>query len=89
MRIYKKYTCPCCDTKEALFEEGNYDICMNCGWEDDGLQRDDPDYLGANYNTLHGDITLNQAKALIKDGKAIYKNYPRESPNYFDIEDDE
>ena len=42
-----KYTCPCCGYK--TFDEpvkGTYDICELCGWEDDLVQNEDPDYEG-------------------------------------------
>jgi len=42
-----KYTCPCCGYK--TFDEpakGTYDICDLCGWEDDLVQNEDPDYKG-------------------------------------------
>jgi hypothetical protein len=34
------YTCPCCG-HPTLDERGGYDICRECGWEDDG--QDDHD----------------------------------------------
>lgn len=42
-----KYTCPCCGYK-TLDEpaNGTYGICCNCGWEDDLIQNEDPDYEG-------------------------------------------
>ena len=45
--------CPCC--REHYFEfEDFYEICPVCGWEDDNLQRKDPDYKGgANKNSLN------------------------------------
>ena len=52
--------CPVCGNYE--FEEaGCYDICEYCGWEDDPLQYDNPDYEGgANHESL------NQARAIFK-----------------------
>jgi len=49
-----KFTCPCCGYN-TLNEKppGTYDICSICFWEDDGIQFDDPDYVGgANYVSL-------------------------------------
>ncbi|WP_345552523.1 CPCC family cysteine-rich protein [Microbulbifer aestuariivivens] len=42
-----KYTCPCCGYK-TLDEPatGTFDICDLCGWEDDTVQNQDPDYEG-------------------------------------------
>jgi hypothetical protein len=42
---------------------GTFDICEYCGWEDDNIQLDEPNYEGgANHPSL------NQVKALIKQG---------------------
>jgi hypothetical protein len=65
-------TCPCCE-KENMLCELDYDICQNCGWEDDPLQREDPDYTGAN-----GYLTLNEAKRMLAEGKKIYEGFPKE-----------
>ena len=49
--------CPVCNSYD--FEEDNdFDICEICGWENDGVQLDDPNYRGgANRKSL------NEAKA--------------------------
>lgn len=48
--------CPVCNRYE--FEQDNdYDVCNVCGWENDGLQLDDPDdWGGAN------DLSLNNTR---------------------------
>ena len=52
------YPCPCCGNK-TLEDHGEFDICNICLWEDDPLQREDPnDAMGANK------ISLNQARML-------------------------
>lgn len=52
--------CPVCG-KFRFLEDDNFEICKVCGWEDDGLQRDDPDLAGgANV------ISLNQAREVWK-----------------------
>ncbi|WP_411570825.1 CPCC family cysteine-rich protein [Pectobacterium cacticida] len=39
------YPCPCCGKHE--FEVlGEYDVCSNCGWEDDPFQSKNPDRFG-------------------------------------------
>jgi hypothetical protein len=42
-------TCPCCGYQTVFCE---YDICHVCGWENDFVQRDNPDMTGANRVTL-------------------------------------
>lgn len=46
----KKYRCPCCG-KETLSVRGEYEICFNCWWEDDGNE-DEEQYSGPNHMTL-------------------------------------
>ena len=48
--------CPCCG-QHYFSEQGAYEICPVCGWEDDPLQRKDPDFAGG-ANTL----SLNDAR---------------------------
>jgi len=45
--------CPVCG--EYYFAEDNdFDVCEVCGWENDGVQLDDPDYRGgANVESLN------------------------------------
>ncbi len=45
--------CPVC--RRGRFEEkGGWEICEVCGWEDDPVQRRDPDLTGgANHLSLH------------------------------------
>ena len=51
MKIF--HACPCCGDKN-LPDKGEFDICNLCKWEDDPLQRDDPDDdLGANTQSLN------------------------------------
>lgn len=60
----KDTICPVC--KEYFFEfPDDYDICPICGWENDGLQREQKDYWGG-----ANDLSLNEAKtvySLLKD----------------------
>lgn len=41
------FTCPCCGYL-TLSEppSGTFEICEVCGWEDDRVQLDDPDWVG-------------------------------------------
>lgn len=67
------YDCPCCMTKQTVeeMEKGGYGICLVCGWEDDGVQRREPDETGAN-----GKWTLNAARKAWKEGKTLFPNHP-------------
>ena len=38
------YTCPCCGYR-TLRERGGYEICAECGWEDDGQDDHDSDIV--------------------------------------------
>ena len=44
------HLCPVCGRYE-FSDKGSFDICVYCGWEDDIIQLDDPDYDGG-ANTL-------------------------------------
>ena len=50
------HPCPCCG-EESLSEIGNYEICRVCGWEDDPVQREDPNYAGG-----ANSLSLNEAR---------------------------
>jgi Cysteine-rich CPCC len=49
------HPCPCCGFRTLVDEaRGAYDICRVCGWEDDFVQYDHPDYRGgANAQSLN------------------------------------
>jgi hypothetical protein len=52
--MIEKYPCPCCSYL-TLPEPppGTYAICPVCGWEDDPVQFEDPEYSGgANHISL-------------------------------------
>lgn len=57
-----KIKCPVCGQYE-FEEKDDFDICDVCGWENDGLQYDQPDYWGG-----ANDMSLNQYKAAWEDG---------------------
>jgi hypothetical protein len=45
--------CPVCN-KYDFEEDNNFDVCEVCGWENDGVQLDDPNYRGgANPDNLN------------------------------------
>lgn len=50
--------------------EYGYDICDYCGWEDDDIQNDEPDYMGG-----ANQMSLNQYKKFWEENKEdILKN---------------
>ena len=60
------HKCPVCGKYE--FEKyDSFDICEVCGWEDDGLQENRPDYSGG-----ANSMSLNEAKQAYKNGMRVY-----------------
>ncbi len=65
---YGYIPCPCCGSVEVpKGEAGLYYVCTNCGWENDEIQRDKPDYDGGANR-----MSLNEAKEAYKKGLPIY-----------------
>ena len=62
--------CPVCGALEQT-EEGGYERCHVCGWDDDWLSRNDPD--GPSF---HATLSLNEAKKAWKNGEQIREGYP-------------
>jgi len=54
------YTCPCCGHK-TLSERGVYEICDECGWEDDGQDDHDSAVVRGGPN---GTLSLDAGRAL-------------------------
>ncbi len=62
-----KYKCACCGEYTLTEPSGFYEICKNCGWEEDEVQNDLIDFRGgANV------ISLREAREIYK--KAIKEN---------------
>lgn len=61
--FFNRKKCPVCG--KYKFEE-NYDICPNCGWENDPVQRKDPDFAGG-----ANKMSLKEAKAAYKAGEKV------------------
>lgn len=59
--MIQKRKCKCCGA-----EVEQYDICDICGWQDDDIQNDKPDYKGG-----ANKMSLNEAKAAYKKGEKI------------------
>lgn len=53
------YTCPCCG-HATLSERGSYEICDECGWEDDGQDNHDSAVVRGGPN---GNLSLDEARA--------------------------
>ncbi|MCE0826600.1 hypothetical protein LVQ78_11220 [Buttiauxella sp. A2-C2_NF] len=60
-----EHLCPCCEQSE-FSEEGSYEICPLCSWEDDPIQNADPDY-GGGANVM----SLNEAKKAYSEGRKV------------------
>ncbi len=57
--------CPCCGSQE-LTEEGGFEICSVCNWEDDNAQRNDPDLRGG-----ANSMSLNEAIKAFGKGQKV------------------
>ena len=69
----EKIKCPVCGQYE--FEEWNdFDICTNCGWENDGIQTNDPDYRGG-----ANEESLNEAKEIYARTGKYEPNFPNDN----------
>jgi cysteine-rich CPCC protein len=55
----EKYTCPCCGHR-TLNERGGYEICAECGWEDDGQDDHDSAIVRGGPN---GRLSLDDARS--------------------------
>ena len=56
LKMDKGLMCPVCGKHQFEYLDF-YEVCPVCGWEDDGLQRDEPDYEGGANR-----MSLNQAR---------------------------
>lgn len=54
--------CPCCGQTDV----DEFDICEVCGWENDLVQLDDPDYSGG-----ANEMSLNEARAAFREGRKV------------------
>lgn len=63
------HKCPICG-KYEFSDNGSFDICPYCGWEDDDIQLEDPNYEGG-----ANDFSLNKYKEQ-------YQKIIKENPNY-------
>lgn len=71
------YTCPCCG-HATLDERGGYEVCGECGWEDDG--QDDHD-SGVVRGGPNGPLSLDAARAAYeRDGRTRGMHRPPSAP---------
>lgn len=57
--------CPVCG-KYEFAQDNDFDVCDVCGWENDGVQLDDPDYEGG-----ANEMSLNEAREAYRQGKPL------------------
>lgn len=79
--MVKKYRCPCCGYLTLDSAPGFFDICPVCYWEDDNIQRGNPDYKGG-----ANDVSLNQARENYQKIGAISMEYSESVRPPFDEE---
>lgn len=71
------YTCPCCGHL-TLAERGGYEICSECGWEDDGQDDHDSSVVRGGPN---GRLSLDAARvAYVQEGHARGTHVPPSEP---------
>lgn len=71
----KKLICPCCE-QHYFSKPDSFEGCPVCRWQDDMVQRDDPDFAGG-----ANDLSLNEARANYKKfgwmyARPIDKTFP-------------
>ena len=71
------YTWPCCG-HGTLSERGAYDICDECGWEDDGQDNHDSHVIRGGPN---GPVSLDEARAgYVRRGGTLEPHRPPAEP---------
>lgn len=64
-----KIKCPCCDLF-TLEEHGTFEICIVCGWEDDGQNDENSEMVLGGPNK---DYSLKEARANFKKFNCMYR----------------
>jgi len=62
------HLCPVCN-KYQFDDMGSFDICPYCGWEDDDLQLNNPDYFGGANNLSLNEYQADYAAKIVKNPK--------------------
>ncbi|GHA65671.1 membrane protein [Formosimonas limnophila] len=57
----QKFPCPCCGYLVWDYPDGTFEICDICLWQDDPIQKNEPNYSGG-----ANDVSLNKAKENFK-----------------------
>jgi hypothetical protein len=71
------YSCPCCG-HVTLVERGGYEICDECGWEDDGQDDHDAEVVRGGPN---GPLSLADARtAYVREGGSALPHQPPTEP---------
>jgi cysteine-rich CPCC protein len=70
------YTCPCCG-HPTLGERGGYEICDECGWEDDGQDDHDSAVVRGGPN---GRLSLDAARARYVAGGGVRGSHVPANP---------
>ena len=60
-----RHMCPVCREYKFEFYNSSYE-CPICGWTDDAVQEDFPDWSGCS-----NDMSLNQARQAWKEGRRV------------------
>ena len=61
----REYLCPCCG-QYAFSGANTFEICEICGWENNRVQNEYPDFAGgANH------MSLNEARKAFQEGKQV------------------
>ena len=60
--------CICCEL--GCVDDGGDDICTVCGWQDDDIQNDDPDFAGG-----ANELSLTEYRRKFKEKRKINSNY--------------
>lgn len=82
------FTCPCCGYKTLKDKSpGSFCICGVCGWTDDNLQFDDPEFVDGTPN----DISLRQAQRQFykaeSNKKLSFKNLVRPDVKWYEFDE--
>lgn len=63
-----KYKCPICG-KAEFSSENSFEICNHCGWQNDGIQNEDPNFWGGANDLSLKDYRKNYQELLKVDPK--------------------